>query len=667
MKKSIAILLTLMMLFATGCDDETASDFAAENAFAHSQAANGSNHGEGLDRRDYRVATRGNGEDVVTLMLYMCGSDLETDGGCASADLNEIVYADISDNVNIIIETGGALEWQNSMIPNDTNVRWQATNEGLNELEDVGLHDMTDPDSLSDFIQFCADEYPADRYMLVLWDHGGGTTGGYAVDENFPQSDCMSITEINSALAEAGVVFDFIGFDACLMATAETAFMLDQYADFMVASQRVEPGDGWYYTPWVTALSENTSIETSELGQIIADSFIEHNENGYYGHELTLSVLDLTYINGLYEKLYHYFDETENALVNDQAFMQISQARYDSRAMADNCDLVDIQYLVQNLEIAESQDVLDMLNRCVTYNAATIDNYNGLCLYFPYSDLHMVGEALPIFDAIGIGDSYQSFITSFASVMAGGQIYAGGGSHPYAGSEGYSGEYTGWMQQDLVDDFEGYYDENSYSDEFPVVEKGDYFVLQLPEDVWELMTAYELSVFMEIGEGEWLDLGSDNVYEFDDDGDLIVDFDYTWVSLNGEIVCFYAEEEQENGDYWMSYGYTPCLINGRDAELIIVWDSDNPDGFVPGYRYQYEGSVTQKGIIPLSIGDRIELLCDYYTDEGGYEESFVYDEFTVNGDISVSYEDIGEANCEIYYVLYDIYGNSYWTESIYFE
>ena len=666
MKKVVAMFLILTLLSAVGCSDDTAPGFETEETSAPESVIS-SDESNGDARRDYRVTTKGDGEDVVTLMLYMCGSDLESEGGSATTDLNEIAYAEISENVNIIVETGGAAEWQNSMVPSDTNVRWQSTNEGLELLEDVGLRDMTDPESLSDFIRFCADEYPADRYMLVLWDHGGGTMGGYAVDQNFPDSECMSITEINSALADAGVIFDFVGFDACLMATAETAFMLDQYADFMVASQRVEPGDGWNYTPWITALSQNTSINTLELGRIIADSFIEHNEDGYFGRELTLSVLDLTYVNGLFDELYTYFEKTEAALINDQAFMQISQARYDSRAMEDNFDLVDIQHIVQNLEIAESADVLKMLDSCVAYNAATIEHYNGLCLYFPYANLEDVGKALHIFDAIGIGDSYQGFITSFASVMAGGQIHAGGGGSPFGGPEGGLGEYGDWMQQELVDDYAEYYDENSYSDELPIVEKEDYFALQLPPEVWELMTAYELSVFMEAGEGEWLDLGSDNVYEFDDDGDLIVDFDYTWVALNGEIVCFYAEEEQKEGDYWMSYGYTPCRVNGRDAEVVIVWDSENPSGYVPGYRYQYEGSIAQKGVIPLGKGDRLEFVCDYYTDADGYQESFVYHELTIDGELSVSYEDIGDANCEIYYVLYDIYGNTYWTESLYYN
>ena len=77
----------------------------------------------------------------------------------------------------------------------------------------------------------------------------------------------MTLDEIHSALTKADVDFDFIGFDACLMATYETAVMLEQHADYMIASEETEPGIGWYYTGWINALSSNTSINTAELGQ----------------------------------------------------------------------------------------------------------------------------------------------------------------------------------------------------------------------------------------------------------------------------------------------------------------------------------------------------------------------------------------------------------------
>ena len=84
----------------------------------------------------------------------------------------------------------------------------------------------------------------------------------------------MSLAGISQALSRGGVKFDFIGFDACLMATVENALMLNEYADYMIASEETEPGYGWYYTDWLNALGSNPSIPTEELGQKIVDDFV---------------------------------------------------------------------------------------------------------------------------------------------------------------------------------------------------------------------------------------------------------------------------------------------------------------------------------------------------------------------------------------------------------
>ena len=103
----------------------------------------------------------------------------------------------------------------------------------------------------------------------------GLVRSGYGYDEKFASSGSMDLSGLDRALKDAGVKFDFIGFDACLMATAETALTLTQYADYLIASEETEPGVGWYYTNWLTAFGKNTSIPTVELGRQIVDSFVD--------------------------------------------------------------------------------------------------------------------------------------------------------------------------------------------------------------------------------------------------------------------------------------------------------------------------------------------------------------------------------------------------------
>ena len=103
----------------------------------------------------------------------------------------------------------------------------------------------------------------------------------------------MDLAGISKALKNGGVQFDFIGFDACLMATAETALMLNDYADYLIASEETEPGIGWYYTNWLTKLGENTSMPTVEIGKNIVDDFVSDLRKKCPGQKTTLSVIDL--------------------------------------------------------------------------------------------------------------------------------------------------------------------------------------------------------------------------------------------------------------------------------------------------------------------------------------------------------------------------------------
>jgi hypothetical protein len=156
-----------------------------------------------------------------------------------------MLNADLSDKVNVLVYTGGCKKWQNSAVSSTTNQIWQVKDEGMICLEkDLGSHAMTDPDNLSWFIRWCEKNYPANRKALIFWDHGGGSVSGYGYDEKFARDGSMDLAEIDEALTDGGVRFDFVGFDACLMATTETALMLGKHADYLIASEETEPGSG---------------------------------------------------------------------------------------------------------------------------------------------------------------------------------------------------------------------------------------------------------------------------------------------------------------------------------------------------------------------------------------------------------------------------------------
>ncbi|HBE09406.1 MAG TPA: peptidase C11, partial [Lachnospiraceae bacterium] len=168
--------------------------------------------------REKRTKILGDGKDTITFMVYMCGTDLESKYGMSSADLSEMASADFGDNINIIVYTGGCAKWKTNGISNRVNQVFQVKKGSMTCLvSDDGDKAMTDPNTLSSFIKWTAQNYPANRYELIMWDHGGGSVSGYGYDEIHKSSGSMSLSGINKALKDAGITFDMIGFDACLM------------------------------------------------------------------------------------------------------------------------------------------------------------------------------------------------------------------------------------------------------------------------------------------------------------------------------------------------------------------------------------------------------------------------------------------------------------------
>ena len=132
----------------------------------------------GVDTEEFESVEEDNltpSEDTYTLMVYMCGSDLESDDGYATEDLAEMINSKIDDKINVIVETGGAKSWQKYGIANSRNQIYQVKNGELNILENnFNTKYMTDVSNLKSFIKYGEEKFPADHYSLVLWDHGGG-------------------------------------------------------------------------------------------------------------------------------------------------------------------------------------------------------------------------------------------------------------------------------------------------------------------------------------------------------------------------------------------------------------------------------------------------------------------------------------------------------------
>ncbi len=654
--------------------------------------------------RDKYTTIKGGKKDKVTIMIYMCGTDLESRSGMATRDLIEMCNANLQDNVSIIVYTGGCKKWQNQNISSSTNQIYKVVKGGLQPLEmDMGNKSMVDPATLTTFINYCTKNFPANRQELILWDHGGGSVQGYGYDEKNVRAGSMSLAGVNEALKNAGTKFDFIGFDACLMATVETGLMLDDFADYMIASEETEPGVGWYYTDWLTALCNDPSMSTVDIGKNIVDSFVETCAKTCRGQSATLSVVDLAELSYSAPDTLKSFSKSLSKMIKNKEYTQISDARNSTRefARSTQIDQVDLVHFAKNIGNKEGTKLAEALQGAVKYNRTSSDMSNsyGISIYFPYRSASSVDSAVNTYNAIGMDSSYSDAIREFASLEVCGQAAAGGydsmfgsllggltgGSSGAAGPDmigsllggflggdyssllGLGGKNTAFLKErSLTDDEITEYITANFFDATKLVwQKNDAgeTVITLTEDQWELVEGLEQGMFYDDGAG-YMDMGRDNVFTFNDAGELVAETDFTWVAVNGQPVAYY--HDYTSGDE--IHGHIPALLNGQRVELLTVIDGNTGKGEVVGARVVYTEDETEtvaKSYDPLADGDTIDFICDYYTYEGEYQDSyFIGDTMTVSGTPEITNVRMGDGNARVNYRFTDIYQQHYWTPAV---
>lgn len=159
----------------------------------------------------------------------------------------------------------------------------------------IGERDTGDPETLTEFLDWAHTTFPAERYGLVVWDHGGGLEG--VAFDGSSRGDRLTLAETREAIAASHLGrVDLLGFDACLMAMVEVASELAGVARVMVASQELEPVEGWAYDRWLGALARDPEAGPAELAERIVETYAER----FAGRrDITLSAVDLEEVAGL--------------------------------------------------------------------------------------------------------------------------------------------------------------------------------------------------------------------------------------------------------------------------------------------------------------------------------------------------------------------------------
>ena len=271
-------------------------------------------------------------KDAWTILVYMCGSNLESDyassnEGCATADLQEIASVSGQPNdVNIVVQAGGAKKWSStysSVINKDKANRFHLKNKSYVKDQQLDKANMGDQSTLESFLTWGLENYDADKVGIIFWNHGGAMTG-CCHDEQF--NDMLTVADVDGAIKAARTAtgftdkFEFVGYDCCLMQVQDIAGLHSKYAKYQLASEESEWGYGWSYDAWVGNVFTDKSTPTILQSAVVGfknDTTSAYNDWGETNDQ-TLSYLDLSKWDA-YETAWETMASTLSGVINSSS------------------------------------------------------------------------------------------------------------------------------------------------------------------------------------------------------------------------------------------------------------------------------------------------------------------------------------------------------------
>lgn len=625
-----------------------------------------------------------------SIFVYLCGSDLESNGGYATYDMQEMIDASTDSRIKYIVQTGGAKSWDNDVVSGNKIERYEICNGNMTKIMDKQSGNMGQSSELTDFLKWGVTTYPAKNMGVIFWNHGGGSIQGVCFDEKYDY-DSLTLREIDSAFLS---VYDnmtdnfrFVGFDACLMATVETANVLASYADYMYASEETEPGYGWNYYSIGEYLNKNPNADGLSLGKVVVDSFYDdcksiNSENG-----ATLSVIDLSKIDNLIVSFNEFAKDIYEKTEDSNTYTQVVR----SILIADNfggnnksegyTNMVDIGSMV---EVSQKYSdaagkTLKALEDCVVYmkNGSDHKYASGIATYYPLSV--QGSNELSTFGTIAVSPYYLAFVdraaygTSNSGDMSGykdDDIFDFWGLFDYILDD--SGEY-GQAEPDDYEDYWSYYDDYEVTGDSPLIsfdyepqifEDGSYGFVLTEDALWNTASVqanvYVLSEDME----DIIEYGiSTDIYMDWEYGEFYDNFDGYWFSLpDGQNLAVYIESECDGYDVYTS----PVELNGAETNLKIIHDYENGDVWIEGYCDGISEYGMASKTYKLNKGDVIVPLYYAYSIESEDEYIYYGDEYVYDGDPEIWFDWLYDGDYLYGFFIDDVYGDYYETDYVWF-
>lgn len=580
------------------------------------------------------------------LMIYMNGSDLESDYKLATENISDMLSAPQQDQVTVLLLMGGTRQWHlSASIPSDSIIYATITSKHFQKVRMLPNQSIGQAETLSEFIRYGMREYPADHYGLIFWNHGSGSVIGFGKDEQHPDNTTLSLSEIRTGLENSGMGsdrrFSFIGFDACLMATLETAVSLVPYTDYLVASQELEPGSGWDYCSLLKNLNQFSGTSGKETGISIANSLLARNREN--SDRLTLSVTDLRKIPVLNQTV-EKFAQRINQKLSDESdstgntsfYSHLIKSRQQSRSFGipsltySGPDMVDLLDLARNVGKDNFPGIVDTLiaqaREAVVYQ---VDSYKGqeeplagLSVYFPCQNTEL-SASLPEYQQCGIGTEYLRLVNTCFKRL---------------------------LEKDQAPKIEDALQDDS-------LRLSTEMILNLRK-IYAVLQYYDKSQWITYGmDGDGISLdATGRIIQKDASGALMPEWNRKWIHLGDTIASVYQAQSDA-----ASLTYTvPARLNHKRVDLIVRFDASSAS--ILGARQTSDNLIPDKGLIPLKANDEITLLHEIFQEKDStrYVPGITY-RVKKKKDAKAYIKTVHSGRYRYGYCLVDLYGHKYYT------
>lgn len=621
---------------------------------------------EGILVQEYSAKAE---KGYCTVLVYMDGSDLESSYGAATEDLQEMekalkTYGLAKEDVHIVVEAGGAANWEYDAMQNEEYGRFCVSAEGAYDVESMEARDMGAENTLTDFINYGTQSYPAEHYGLVFWNHGAGQIAGFGCDNQFDGSS-LSLREIENAIENSAFdqAFSFISMDACLMGNIELAAVLEKKTEYLIVSEELEPQYGYDYA-WIGAVKEEMEKASESIGRTVGETMLHTYEEFYRenDYKLTLTLIDLEAYRGFHDCFDQILDKALQN-VDDTMYQQLGKKRKELQGFGDSgggssaeiVDLMDFMEIVTNLtddtvtyeKLQKEYDrlVLDKVTKGYTEEPA------GLSIYLPSGANEWLLENMSVYETIGFCDIYQSFLEGYQNFLA------------------EEGEIT-WHSVD---------------------KKQQEIIIQVDTDMMDSIANAYLAVFCDVGrEGMVYLLSTDSDVVFDRAGYLKAKAETQYWGLKDEVLCLI---ETVNTDGYTEY-MAPVLYRDELCVIHIGFSEDDENGSITAItpvgtkkqQYELQDGDFLYPLYPLEYtedSDNTALLIDEpgkntvdgFTEPDAVKSGDIYkDSYYVGNKISIESTEDGDAElmlldveleqCMFGFLLQDTKQRLYYTDFV---